>query len=343
MSFGPVAIFWDYGKLFDLITAHSMSRRSHALASSLENCSPHHNSGSNAIDNIRQIAHRYGPVIQFKAYLELSEQTSPKSLGLRSELQSCGVSLTDCPHNGRKDVADKMMIGAVTALVALWLVVEHHIPVDMLTYAIDTPAPATIILISGDRDFVYAVSVLRFRRYHVVVIAPGSAHVSLKSRASDVLDWDQDVLGKPAREVHARHVSVDVSFGRSSTVESEAGTKTSRRHSFKENYTQAQARSSHAPITGRLTRPDTETLRDTLRIPMITSLPTTPRYHSRTPGLDTTALSPEEESSAVTIDTNVLRTGLNIAESNANTPISPNVTVRLILIIRNSLTATSYF
>lgn len=63
------------------------------------------------VDNIRQIAHTYGTIKLFKAYLELSEQTSSKSLGLRSELQSCGVSLTDCPHNGRKDVADKMMIG----------------------------------------------------------------------------------------------------------------------------------------------------------------------------------------------------------------------------------------
>jgi hypothetical protein len=70
------------------------------------------------IDNIRRIAHQYGTVKLFKAYLELSEQTSLKSLGLRSELQSCGVSLTDCPHNGRKDVADKMMIGVCIVGVA---------------------------------------------------------------------------------------------------------------------------------------------------------------------------------------------------------------------------------
>ena len=77
----------------------------------LENCSPPHSAGYTVIDNIRQIAHNYGTVKLFKAYLELSEQNSSRSLTLRSELQSCGVSLTDCPHNGRKDVADKMMIG----------------------------------------------------------------------------------------------------------------------------------------------------------------------------------------------------------------------------------------
>lgn len=79
----------------------------------LENCSPPCNvPGYDVVNNIREIALAYGSVKLFKAYLELSEQSSSKSIGLRSELQSCGVSLTDCPHNGRKDVADKMMIGA---------------------------------------------------------------------------------------------------------------------------------------------------------------------------------------------------------------------------------------
>ena len=82
------------------------------LDSSLpENCAPSRDSGTTVIDNIRQIAHQHGAVKLFKAYLELSEHSSSKSLNHRSELQSCGVSLTDCPHNGRKDVADKMMIG----------------------------------------------------------------------------------------------------------------------------------------------------------------------------------------------------------------------------------------
>ena len=66
------------------------------------------------MDNIRCIAHQYGVIKIFKAYLEISEQSSPKTLALRSELQSCGVSLTDCPHNGRKDVADKMILGMCT-------------------------------------------------------------------------------------------------------------------------------------------------------------------------------------------------------------------------------------
>lgn len=69
--------------------------------------------------------------------------------------------------------------------------------VDMMTFAMDTPAPATIILISGDRDFVYPVSILRNRRYRVILIAPISTHSSLKHQASKVLDWEE-VVGKHA-------------------------------------------------------------------------------------------------------------------------------------------------
>ncbi|KAF8212451.1 limkain-b1-type NYN domain-containing protein, partial [Mycena galopus ATCC 62051] len=129
--------------------------------------------GYEIVSGIRNVAHRFGPVKHFKAYMEVPDLDTFRSLSLRSELQSSGVSLTDCPHNGRKNVADQMIM------------------VDMLAYAMDHPAPATLILISGDRDFAYAVSILRLRRYEVVVISlplPG-AHISLKSQASVYLDW----------------------------------------------------------------------------------------------------------------------------------------------------------
>ncbi|KAI0721529.1 NYN domain-containing protein [Cerioporus squamosus] len=149
-----VAIFWDY-----------------------ENCAlPALEPSYTIVNKIRRLAHQYGSVKSFKAYLEYPEQMSVKSVNLRSELQSCGVSLIDCPHNGRKDVADKMMM------------------IDMMAHAIDTPAPSTIILISGDRDFVYAVSVLGLRQYRVVLLAPRAAHGSLKVQASAVYNWPDDFL-----------------------------------------------------------------------------------------------------------------------------------------------------
>ncbi|EDR10914.1 uncharacterized protein LACBIDRAFT_315902 [Laccaria bicolor S238N-H82] len=154
-----VAIFWDY-----------------------ENCpAPSNISGYEIVKGIRSLAQLYGSVKLFKAYLEISSLESglltPRLLTLTSELQSSGVSLIHCPHNGRKDVADKMML------------------VDMLSHAIDNPAPTTIVLISGDRDFAYAISVLRLRRYHVVLITLANAHLSLTSQASVCHDWSSDILG----------------------------------------------------------------------------------------------------------------------------------------------------
>lgn len=153
-----VAIFWDY-----------------------ENCSPPLNSQGHAIVNgIRRIAHVFGYVTSFKAYFDMSSQSSTKSVGFRSDLQSSGVSIIDCPHNGRKEVVDKMIL------------------VDMIAFAVDNPSPATIILIAGDRDYAYAISTLRLRQYTVVLIVPPAPNIpqSLESQASVVVDWNFAILGK---------------------------------------------------------------------------------------------------------------------------------------------------
>lgn len=67
----------------------------------------------------------------------------------------------------------------------------------MLAHAIDNPAPSTVVLISGDRDFAYALSILRLRQYHVVLITLSNAHPSLRVQASLCFDWVADVLGPP--------------------------------------------------------------------------------------------------------------------------------------------------
>ncbi|KAJ6486081.1 hypothetical protein C8R47DRAFT_1128944 [Mycena vitilis] len=170
-----VAIFWDY-----------------------ENCHASSQiSGYEVVSGIRNVAHRFGPVKHFKAYMEVADSdTFLRSFTLRSELQSSGVSLTDCPHNGRKNVADQMIMGVCDRSSVGLILTAALTPnaVDMLAYAMDHPAPATLILISGDRDFAYAVSILRLRRYEVVIISL-MAHVSLKSQASACLDWNIDVMG----------------------------------------------------------------------------------------------------------------------------------------------------
>lgn len=68
--------------------------------------------GYGVVRQIERVAHKYGFVSLFKAYFEIVGSTPSRSKTLRSELHSAGVSVTDCPHNGSKDVADKMIIGA---------------------------------------------------------------------------------------------------------------------------------------------------------------------------------------------------------------------------------------
>jgi len=59
----------------------------------------------------------------------------------------------------------------------------------------DNPPPATIILISGDRDFAYLLSTVRWRKYNVVLISNSfMTHESLTAQASVVYDWQSDIL-----------------------------------------------------------------------------------------------------------------------------------------------------
>ena len=58
----------------------------------------------------------------------------------------------------------------------------------------DNSAPSTIILISGDRDFAYALSVLRLRRYRVILVTLPNAHATLTAQASVCFDWVSEIL-----------------------------------------------------------------------------------------------------------------------------------------------------
>lgn len=155
-----VAIFWDFG-----------------------NCPvPSNVSGREVVRNLMSLAHSFGSVKQFKAYWDMSQSNSPLAFPtLRSQLQSSGVSLTDCPPNSGNDAAGRMLL------------------VDMIAYAIDNSPPATIILITSEQDCSYAVSILRLRKYRVVVIAPPGTMVA---QASVHLDWNSEVLHAPGEELN---------------------------------------------------------------------------------------------------------------------------------------------
>nr|KAJ3414995.1 hypothetical protein HK105_001622 [Polyrhizophydium stewartii] len=142
-----------------------------------ENCAPPQAvPGYVVVENIRKAVMQFGPIVQFRAYFEVKESSGKT---MRSELQSSGVSIIDTPHNARKDAADKMIM------------------VDMLSFAMDFAAPATIVLISGDRDFVYALSVLRNRAYNIILIVPNKgASLVLRTQASVLLEWRYDILSQ---------------------------------------------------------------------------------------------------------------------------------------------------
>ncbi|KAH6918936.1 NYN domain-containing protein [Coprinopsis sp. MPI-PUGE-AT-0042] len=184
-----------------------------------ENCpAPASYTGYHLVDAIRRMAQRFGSVKLLKAYLEVSEgSVNSRSLTLRSELQVSGVSLTDCPKNGRKDAADKMML------------------VDMLAHAIDHPAPRTFILISGDRDFSYCLATLRLRRYKVVLVTLPNAHASLRAQASVCLDWFADVVNlvlppppSPTKPRRMQSISSDSSNGRYEDISANTQSNASR-------------------------------------------------------------------------------------------------------------------
>ena len=99
-----------------ILGLRSVSRNLHSRRSMnnsiTENChAPANISGYRIVHQIRSVAQRYGSVNLFKAYFDFTQSSSAKSMVLRSELQTSGVSLTDCPHNGKKDVADNMILG----------------------------------------------------------------------------------------------------------------------------------------------------------------------------------------------------------------------------------------
>ncbi|GFP93625.1 hypothetical protein PHJA_001506900 [Phtheirospermum japonicum] len=74
---------------------------------------------------------------------------------------------------------------------------DKRILVDMLFWAVDNPAPANYLLISGDRDFSNALHQLRMRRYNILLAQPFKASAALVAAAKCVWHWASLVYGGP--------------------------------------------------------------------------------------------------------------------------------------------------
>lgn len=74
---------------------------------------------------------------------------------------------------------------------------DKKILVDMLFWAVDNPAPANYLLISGDRDFSNALHQLRMRRYNILLAQPQNASAPLVAAAKTVWLWTSLLAGGP--------------------------------------------------------------------------------------------------------------------------------------------------
>lgn len=150
---------------------------------------------------LRERALQEGRIISFRAYCSTEFERGARSTEVRSQLQASGVTIVDTPHNGSKEGGLVKSLGKGELMnLDRPPVCDKAIIVDLFTFVLDNPAPATIILVSGDADFAYACSTLRNRRFRVVIICPEERLVNQALREScDELcaDWRTAILQMP--------------------------------------------------------------------------------------------------------------------------------------------------
>ncbi|CAA7262480.1 unnamed protein product [Cyclocybe aegerita] len=155
----PITVFWD------LETA-GLNR---SAAGSL--------STYDIVDNIWAAISRHGVIKTLRAYWDTTTTSLTSASRIRSELASSGVSLIDCPGEGRQGASTKRLL------------------VDLICYAWDSRPTSTICVITEDRDVAYAIATLRMRKYRLLLMAPAGAHQDLTSQASVQMDWSRSILG----------------------------------------------------------------------------------------------------------------------------------------------------
>ena len=152
-SQAPMAIFWD-----------------------IENLPiPSFASGRDVATRLKSILAPHGNLVQFRGYASIGEASIPQQK--RSDLQLSGCHLVDCPHVGRKEVVDKMII------------------VDAMYFAFTNPEAATICFITGDVDYAYLLAVLQQKpQWRTVVISKGTSQSMLHVNCDLKIRWETDVL-----------------------------------------------------------------------------------------------------------------------------------------------------
>ena len=154
------------------------------------------------VDNIREACLPYGSITTFKAYVEKADAyvstppTRPLHYAhpsLREQLQLYGVSLSYYSPSTRSTTGERQLL------------------VDMMLFALDNPAPSTvIILITAEELSPYAISALRLRHYELILITPQNngnpLRPSMAAQANEVIDW-ASVMSRGRRSPAEGHSS----------------------------------------------------------------------------------------------------------------------------------------
>ena len=134
-----------------------------------------------AYTTITNISHKctsYGALTTFRAYLERNDGLNPPA-HTRDVLTLHGVTLLQYPQATRASNFEKLLIN------------------DLFTFALDNPAPSTIVLITNAELSTYPISALRNRHFKIILVSQYPlAFQGLAAQASEVVEWSH-FLGRP--------------------------------------------------------------------------------------------------------------------------------------------------
>ena len=152
----PLSIFWD-----------------------IENIPvPSGSSGTEVASRLRSVLSAHGNLVQFRGYASIGLNQIPEQK--RSELHLSGCHLVDCPHVGRKEVADKMII------------------VDAMEFAfMNITDGATLVFITNDVDYAYLLAKLKKPQWKTIVISKVNHESMLHVSCGMHLQWETDILQLP--------------------------------------------------------------------------------------------------------------------------------------------------
>ena len=130
---------------------------------------------------ITTISHKctsYGALTTFRGYLERNDELYPPD-HTQDVLTLHGVTLLQYPPATRDSNFERLLI------------------TDLFTFALDNPAPSTIVLITNAELSAYPISALRNRHFRIILVSQHPlAFQGLAAQASEVMEWSQ-FLGRP--------------------------------------------------------------------------------------------------------------------------------------------------